>query len=431
MAKLGGLFSRKGALRHGGSGARRWSPFMAGLLPGARMDYERLAGDPTHNSAVAICLGWIGDNFPEPRLVIEKRAAAGPVEQLYEHAALSLVENPNPYYDGDALLAATAMSYAGHGNAYWYKARNAAGRVAELWFVPHWRVRPVWPEDGSEFISGYVYTVDGHETPWRREDVVHFRFGMDGRNQRLGQSRLWPVLREVVTDNEAATLMAALLRNMGILGVLISPASADVEIDDADAEAMRAQYRDRHTGESGGMPFISSAPLKVDRLGLTPEELALDKLRNVPESRICAALRLSGMVVGLNVGDTQRTFSNYAQARRAAYEDCLGPMHRRIARTLSRELLPELGGKPGERIGWDYTQVIALQDDRMEVYRQSTMAVRGGWMQVNEARRRAGLADDPGQDVYLRNLAGGAAAHTEGSGTSGDAADAGGSEATT
>jgi len=35
----------------------------------------------------------------------------------------------------------------------------------------------------------------------------------------------------------------------------------------------------------------------------------------------------------------------------------------------------------------------------MEVYRQNKIAVRGGWMMVNEARVRAGLAPDPGQDA--------------------------------
>ena len=174
---------------------------------------------------------------------------------------------------------------------------------------------------------------------------------------------------------------------------------------------------------------VNASALKVERLGLSPEQMVLDKFRRIPESRLAGALRIPAMTVGLSVGDEQRTFSNYAQSRRAAYEDCLGPMQRRFARQLSKDLLPELGGRSNERVGWDYTQVIALQDDRIEVYRQSTMAVRGGWMKVNEARQRAGMAPDPGQDVYLRGLQGGAPSMTVDSGVAGDAADAGGSEA--
>jgi len=404
---------------------RSWT---TGLLPGASFDYEAAAGNPTENSAVSICLGWIGDNFPEARMVIERSGAAGPSELRYEHPLLSLVSNPNPSYDGDALLAATAMSYAAFGNAYWYKARNVAGRVTELWYVPHWQVVPAWPADGSEFISHYEYRVNGRVFTWRREDVIHFRFGFDARNSRLGQSRLWPVLREIVTDNEAATMMAALLRNMGMLGVLITPSSPSIELQDGDAEAIKKTYRVRHTGEAAGEVMVNAAALKVERLGLSPEQMVLDKIRRIPESRIAAALRLPAMTVGLSVGDEQRTFSNYAQARRAAYEDCLGPMQRRFARQLSKDLLPELGGRSNERVGWDYTQVIALQDDRMEVYRQTVMAVRGGLMKVNEGRQRIGLAPDPGQDVYLRGLQGGAPAMTVDSGVSGDAAQAGGSE---
>jgi len=366
-------------------------PWQWPLLPGARFDYEREAGDPTANGAVAICLGWIGDNFTEPEMIVEREAPGQELREVVRaHPLASLVANPNPFYDGDALMAATAMSYSAFGNAYWFKARNAAGRVAELWYVPHWQVRPVWRDGGSEFIGGYEYRVDGRVIPWSREDVVHFRFGFDHRNPRLGQSRLWPVLREVVTDNEASTLMAALLRNMGILGVLITPSDGSVVLKDKDADALRQQYRGRFTREAAGEPFVCAAPLKVERLGLTPEELALDKIRNIPEARICAALRIPPMVVNLTVGEPTRTFSNYGQARRAAYEDCLGPMQRRFARTLERQLLPEVGDPRRERIGWDYSRVSALQDDRTELFRQNAIAVHGGWMTVNEARARVG-----------------------------------------
>jgi len=121
--------------------------------------------------------------------------------------------------------------------------------VTELWYIPHWQVVPAWPADGSEFISHYEYRVNGQVFTWRREDVIHFRFGFDSRNSRLGQSRLWPVLRETVTDNEAAAMMAALLRNMGML---ITLAALGIELNDDDAKAIKKTDRVRHTGEEAG-----------------------------------------------------------------------------------------------------------------------------------------------------------------------------------
>jgi HK97 family phage portal protein len=368
-------------------------PDVSRLLPGTLTDWERLAGDVTENGVVAICLGWIADNIVEPALRVERDEV--PVKA---HPLVRLLEQPNPYYDGDALWAATAASYAAHGNAYWLKVRDGGGRLSELWWVPFWQVSPCWPSDGGEFISHYVYRVNGQEIPLPREDVVHFRFGVEARNPRLGMSRLRAVLREIVTDNEASTFMAAVLKNMAIPSVLITPLGQSDSVGAAAAEAMQKQFLERYGGDGRGKPFIPSVAMKVERLSLSPEELVLDRVRQFPEARICGALRIPALVVGVNVGDQTRTYANYSQARKAAYEDCLMPLGRRLARAAGSALLPELGDPRRERVTWDYTEVAALRDDLTEVYKRNNLGIAGGWMTVNEARERAGLGAIAGGD---------------------------------
>src|SRR5438552_1145485 len=114
--------------------------------------------------------------------------------------------------------------------------RDAAGAVREFWYLPHWQVAPLYPSDGSEFQTGWLYTVNGRRFELRLEDVVHFRFGIDPTNQRLGVSRLYPVLREVATDNAISTMLGALFRNMGVPGVLISPADGQTTVGQSLAE---------------------------------------------------------------------------------------------------------------------------------------------------------------------------------------------------
>ncbi len=386
-----------------GRAAGEWTSLPAGLLPGSDFDYQTAAGDPRHNSVVAICLGWIGDNFPEPRLCVERRR--GPDGRTWEpvddHPLLRLITCPNPEYDSDALWAATAMSYAAFGNAYWFLGRSdgGRGRVTELWHLPTEQLRPLWPEDGSRFLSGYEYRADGRTLRLRPDEVLHFRFGFEPGSLREGWYRLRAVLREVCTDNEAATMMAALLRNMAVPGVLISPADRDLEARPDEVELLRRSLLAGFSGENRGRPLIATTAWRVDRLGLTPEELVLDRTRNIPEARICGALRIPPMVVGMVVGREVQTFSNYAQARRAAYEDCLAPMHRRFARAVERVLLPELGDPGRERLSWDYRDVSALQDERTELFQQNQLGVQGGWMTVNEARARVGLPPLAGGDA--------------------------------
>lgn len=394
--------SLKNLMRWSGAGGGSWS----GSLPGSSYDVVSEAGDLRMNGAVAICLGWIAQNFPEPELQVVRGWRDGVPEPVFGHLLTELIRAPNPHYDGDALLAATAAEYAAHGNAYWVKCRDAAGVVRELWWVPNWMIRPCWPADGSAFISHYVYRVDGREVALPPRDVVHFRFGVDPLNPRVGISPLRPVLREVVSDNQASIYTAALLRNMGIPSVLITGADGASQLTRDDKEALEMQLAALFRGEGAGRALIPDARLRVEKLTLTPDELALEKITMRPEARICGALRLPAQVVGLSVGERTRTFRNYETARRAAYEDCLMPLWRRVAATLDRFLLPELGDPRREKTVWDTTRIAALREDATETYRRNSLAVAGGWMKVSEARARAGLSEDPGQDIYLRHQTG-------------------------
>lgn len=376
-----------------------------GALPGSQAEWEKKAGPLHLNGAISICLGWLVDNFVEPELAVYRRKADGVQERLSGHGLVELVANPNPHYDGDTLWAGTLVSYALHGNAYWFCARDQGGlgAVRELYWLPHWRMRPLFAEDGTDYLSGWAYTVSGAEQVFRREDVLHFRCGMDPENERLGMSRLRALLREVCTDNQASAFTAALLENMGVPGVVFSPATPEGKINRPQAEQLQAQWEQRVTGDGRGKPFIAGGPIKIEKLTFSPEELALDKIRQVPEARICAALRVPAMVAGLNVGDQQKTYSNYGEARTAAYEDCLQPIGRRFARTLSRFLLPDFERDPqaaGLSVGWDYGQIAALQEDRDKLYKRATLGYQGGILKRSEGRALVGLKSDPADEEY-------------------------------
>src|SRR5690606_31997656 len=96
------------------------------------------------------------------------------------------------------------------GNAYWVKVKNEAGGVLELWYVPHWLIEPKATRDstGQTFITHYEYRVDGQVLAVERDEIVHFRYGLDPHNPRKGMSPLASVLREVFTDDEAANFSA-------------------------------------------------------------------------------------------------------------------------------------------------------------------------------------------------------------------------------
>jgi HK97 family phage portal protein len=381
------------------------TPFLAGTLPGANQDRDAIrdAGDPWLNPVVAAGIGWIGDNFGEPEATVQSLGAKGVFAAVPDHDLVRLLETPNPEYDADALWFATVLAFVtSRRGSIWIKARSKAGRTLELWWVPPWEIRPVWGADGQTFIRGYIHTVDGREYPLQKEDVVHFRRGLNPANVRESLPHLDPVLAEIGADNAGTLYSGAILRNMGMPGVLITPADRQDEIDGDEQEAIKTLWVERTTGRNRGKPLVNSVPLKVERLSMSPEDLALRDLRDVPEARICAALKLSPMVLGLPSAKGFATFANYEQAIKAAYLGCLVPLQKTFAKAITRQLLPDLGGRPGrDYFEWSYENVPALAEDQDKRAARAGLLFEKGVIKRGKACELVGVVCPPEEDVYV------------------------------
>jgi HK97 family phage portal protein len=382
---MGGTFSPQGWLRF--------------ILPGSNTDWPKKAGPLWLNSAVGCCLGWIMDNFPEPEAKVyrKQRQAKGQAkeEEQEEHALLDLLANPNPYYDGDSLWAATALSFVVCGNGYWLKVRGGLGRTVALYWLPHWMI---WPEgDEGALISHYTYQVNGQRLPLKRDDVVHFRWGIDPFDPRRGLGRLWAVLREIVSDNEAASFTAAILENMAVPGLIISSGAPDFILSDEQVGEIKTRLSTEASGDDRGKPLVLDGMIKIDRASLTPEELALDKIRQVPEARICGALRLPPTVVGLSVGEKQRSYANNESDDRKAYRNCLVPLQKNFAKTVTRSFRGDLLGDD-ERFGFCYQDVEAMAEDVNLQAARTREDWKADLMLRSEVRALRGLDVDEARD---------------------------------
>ena len=155
----------------------------------------------------------------------------------------------------------TLVDYFVDGNAYWIKVRNGLGEVVELWWCPHWTIRP--EGDENTFIQHYVYKPGSTPMTIYPEDVIHFRFGHDADNPRLGRAALKSVLREIYTDEEAANFTASLLRNMGVPGLVVSPDTGAKSPTPEDVKATKAYIKERFTRDGRGNALVMSGPTKI------------------------------------------------------------------------------------------------------------------------------------------------------------------------
>jgi HK97 family phage portal protein len=305
---------------------------------------------------------------------------------------------PNPAYSGLLLWSATLFSLNINGNGYWIKWRNSArSRVVQLWWEPHFTIRPVAGKDKTTFIDHYELYRNHEWIPFPSADVIHFRDGLDPDNPRLGLSPLASAMREIFTDQEAAAFTANLLRNMAVPGVVISP-TGDSTIE--DPEDIKSAYMSKFSGDHRGEPLVLTAGVQIEKMSFTPTELNLREVRFIPEERIAALLGLPPGVAGLGAGLARNTFSNYAEAREAAYENNIIPTQRLLAAELDTQLLPDLGNPTNERVGFDLSQVRVLQDDQNRLYTRMAAGYDSGFIKRSEARQATGWPVTPDDDQY-------------------------------
>lgn len=392
----GGIWSR-----YGGHG---WTRFRY-LLPGSRFDYEREAGHTWLNPIVGLAIDWMGNRFPRPRLQVSKISQAGGDHvPLPRHELIDLWNRPNEHYTRRTMEKAVGLSLKTDGNAYIYKVRDGAGRVIQLWWIPHYRCLPTWPPDGTVYIDGYRIWVDSNVYWVPKEDVIHIRDGIDPINERLGLSALRSNLREVCTVNEESGFRASILRNSGVPSIAIIPEDSGRGPTKEQADDIRAEFVERFGSDNRGLPAVLAGKYKIVQIGYSPEQLNLVNLPVIPTARILSSLGVAAMSLGLP--DPGKTYSNLEAANRMSWGSIIS-IQELIAESLLWDMIPEFGDDPYQYIvGYDYSDIQELQEALDAIHTRAREDFKAGGITRNEWRERIGLTPIDNGDTFMPGTGG-------------------------
>lgn len=374
-------------------------------IPRTRFDYAREVGHGLGSNVIMSPVMWVMRTFPEAPVKLEKTLKDGKTERIFNHPFLELVNTPNEAYTYETLIAATMLSYTLDGNAYWLKLRNAMGRVIQLWYMPHWMVTPKGhATDNTVFISHYDYNPNGNTIHLPKEDVVHFRFGLDPSNPRKGLSPIGSILREIFTDDEASNYSASILKNMGVVGLVFSPdGKSEVSISTPMMKQIKEQARQQFTGDNRGDVMVLNGPTKVDEIGADPKKMDISFLRNVSEERVTAAMGIPAAVVGFGSGLEQtKVGATMTALIRLAWTGNIIPSQRVISKTMQMQLFIDFDLDKSLIVGYDNSNVGALQEDRDAKVRRIIEGVKAGTFKVSHALEAEGLPFEKSDEIYLR-----------------------------
>jgi HK97 family phage portal protein len=353
----------------------------------------RRGGDA--NSAVFACLQVIASSVGEPALRVYRQTPAGQV--VVPTSPLGdLLAQPNPHFALDTLLGYVSTCLHVTGNAYWRKLRAGdpeTGNVVELWPISPARVEPVTNPGSDDFISFYRYTTgQGRPEEISPTNMVHFRYGIDDADHRLGCAPLQRLLREISSDEQATRYADRLLANLAINGLTLSFDKDSPSISQETADELKARVWAAYGGDNVGGVSVLSPGATLTALGFSPEQMDLKVLHRVPEERISAVLGVPAIVAGLGAGLDRSTFANFGEAREMFTETKLLPLWKSLAADLSLQLVPDFTTDRGTLLAFDTSEVRALADDQNELASRLKTLVEAGIISDNEARAEIGLA---------------------------------------
>ncbi len=368
-------------------------------------------GDGLGNSAVVACLNVLATSFAEAPLKVFQKTEQGK-QEVVNHPMEVLMSRPNEFISGSVLSHYLVTSLSAHGDAFLLKVRNRTGQVVQLIpLMPNYvKVRG----NEKELITHYEYHAvnsknslnpDFVELP--RENVVHIRQGMDPDDHRRGFSPLRSVMRELAGDEAAGQFAVALLHNMAVPGVILSPKDDSMGGPSRDeAEAIASAFKNKFSGANRGSPMIMTGAMDVDVLSFTPEQMNLKALRRLPEERVSSVLGVPAILAGLGAGLDAATYNNTRELREFFTEQKMIPLWSAVASELTHQLLHAdfEDNNFNYSANYDLDMVRALSTDRQELVKTMNSGVQGGFVTIGEARNSLGLDADDSHNVYLRPL---------------------------
>lgn len=374
--------------------------FSSMYQPGSTFDWRKYQGKVYDNSGAGLILEFIGRNWGQSQLVSQKQNAYRAWEEADDDETPSLIERPNPWYDGHTLWQATVLSRLAAGNAYWAKLRRGDGRLAFA-YMPHNRVRPL--TEGGQWIDFYEYRgFDGKTVKVPAEAVVHFRNGMDPEDPRLGVSPWAAQLRQIGMVNLADAYCGSLLHRMGVPGLVISAKGKDWTPD--GVKAVGEKVEDKFTVDGAGSTMVVGFESEVKTLDSSPESKALGRLQDIPIARLAGSVGFDPGVLA-QPSETSKHHANFEAMIGSAWRQGIIPMQIDFVRTLSHSLDYE----PGRRLWFDTSGVAELQEDQAELVTLAMEAWNGGAITRAEVRAKLNPVFScdprPDDDVYKSDVA--------------------------
>lgn len=320
-------------------------------------------------------------------------------KEVVKHAALTLLENPNPLMDTIEFLETLTQHYDTAGEYWivaWYGSIRAAGPL-QLWPMRPDRVRIV--TDPHDVLTGYIYVgPDGEQVPVRKEDVIHVR-----RPNPLDIYRGLGPMQALTLKLDANRLAAEYNRNF-FLNSAEPGGIIEVEdrLDDDEFRELTQRWQEQHKGVANAHRVAILEQGKWVERKFSMKDMAFPELAELSREDIREAF---GYPKGMT-GATEDVNKAVADANERMFgRYLLRPRLTKHRSALNNGLLP-MFGETGKGLEFDFEDPVpedreADSQDRITKAQALKLLVESG-MAWDDALKLVGLPEAAQDEMKLK-----------------------------
>ena len=364
--------------------------------------YDQLSEEGyTENAIVKKCIDLIANNASRVKINLFRGD-----QEVDEHPLLDLMYSPNPT-QGQVEFFASLYSYLLiSGNSYILESGAENAPPIELYTLRPDRIRikgsqTAIPKAYDYIIGGQVANSYEVDPATGNSKVKHIKL-FNPLDDYYGLSPIQSAATDIDQHNLANKHNVNLLQNGARPSgaVVFKPkdeTGAQIQLSDTQRNQLMTDLTQRFSGTgNAGKPMLLEGDFDWKEMGLSPKDMDFIQLKNMSAKDIALIFGVPSQLIG--IPDAQ-TYSNFAEAKLALYNETIIPLLDRIQSDLNEWLVPRFGDDLEMR--YDIDSIPAMAEQRTRVFESVTQGVQNGILTRNEAREQLGYEPIDGGDSLL------------------------------
>jgi|GEM_PF-3429988 len=268
-----------------------------------------------------------------------------------------LFSNPNPMMSFSELLEATVIFHKIYGESFWL-IESSLGQQAGTNAAP----AEIWTYSPTKFSE---ITENGMLTGWRygtnrlsMDQVVHFR-DFNPNNEYRGLSSLKPLEQVIDIDWLSLCYNKVFFQNDATPGFMLS---TDKSLSEVQRNRLTEWIEKRHKGASNAFKTaVLEAGLKPVTVGADHQKMQFLETRRYNREEVLGVFRVPKALFSIT---DDLNYATFMGQKKVFWTDTIMPIMRRIESEINSQFMNKFF--PGVVIRFDYSNVLALQEDLKE-----------------------------------------------------------------